>query len=102
MHVGAHCSKRDHPKIAVEIKPLCSDRSVTVRAIADTGAQTNLWGFTEFCKAGYSIQLLDSVSVQLSAANKQHIDVVGGFKAEFSGESPTGKKVSCQDMVYVR
>ena len=39
--------------------------------------------------------------MKLFAANKQVIDVVGGFEAEFSGESPAGDKVSCKAMVYV-
>ena len=76
-------------------------RSAMVKAIADTGAQTNLWGLSDFYKAGYHQRDLQSSTIQLSAANKQSIDVVGGFEAEFYGRSPMGEKVSSKGMVYV-
>ena len=92
---------RGHPIVTFQLKPDFEDKLVKVNAVADTGAQTNLWSMDEFIKAGLNLNKLQKVSVRISAANKQAIDVVGGFRAEFIGYSPAGKKISCKSMVYV-
>ena len=103
LHIDVHrVTQRDHPRVKIQMKPFFAQAvAVSITAIADTGAQTNLWGWDDFVRAGYSKLSLQKSFVKLSAANKQNIDVVGGFRAEFFGESPNGNKVSCQAMVYV-
>ena len=95
-------NQRGHPRVKIQIKPLVDGAAaVSIAAIADTGAQTNLWGFDDFSKAGYGTVRLQKPSVKLFAANKQAIDVVGGLEVELSGQTPLGDMVSCKAMVYI-
>ena len=98
---GCRQNQRGHPIIKFQLKPEFTDRLVTVSAIADTGAQTNLWSLDGFIKAGFYVKMLQKPSVKLSAANRQTIDVVGDFRADFIGYSPAGKKISCNSVVHV-
>ena len=102
MSVCVHgCRPTKHPVIALRMKPTFRKKFVDVKAIADTGAQTNLWSLDKYLQAGYTREELRKVSVKLAAANRQPIDIVGAFDAEFQGESPTGETISCQSTVYV-
>ena len=98
---GCGQNQRGHPIIKFQLKPEFTDRLVTVSAIADTGAQTNLWNLDGFIKAGFDVKMLQKPSVKLSAANRQTIDVVGDFRADFIGYSPAGKKISWNSVVHV-
>lgn len=97
----------DHPRARFELSRADLDQSshveqpVIVDGIADTGAQSNLWGLRNFLEAGYSLDDLRPVSLNIRAANKNPINVVGAFRGRFKGRSANGDTISSQAMVYV-
>ena len=90
-----------HPKANFRLTVKDTNRSASVDGIADTGAQTNLWGWDDFVKAGFDRKDLRSVCVKICAANKNPINVLGAFMAVFSGMSPNNELITCEDVVYV-
>ena len=92
----------EHPrvplKIALEKQP---SRSIDVTAIADTGAQSDLWSLQQFLDAGFTMADLSPVSLSLNAANKSPIRIDGAFFAKLDGRLTTGKTVSRRSMIYV-
>ena len=78
-----------------------SDICVNVRAIADSGAQSNLWSLKEYLNAGFSREDLLPVSLSLTAANASPVSIEGAFFALIKGRAPSGSMVSCRAMVYV-
>ena len=91
----------DHPRIQFQLRDENNYRRVAVTGVADTGAQSNLWGLAEFEAAGFSQRNLNPVSVRVNAANDNPINIVGAFRGVFEGLSSDGKTVSCRSMVYV-
>ena len=92
---------RSHPQVTLRIGPVNSQQSAEVSAIADTGAQSNLWGLQDFLDSGFQVADLQKATLNICAANKQQLNVVGGFDARLEGESPSGKIVSCETRVYI-
>ena len=93
-------SFRDHPR--VQLRLTAEDgRSVFVDAIADSGAQSNLWGLADFEQAGYNCNQLRPSDVNVSAVNHQVMSLVGSFPCFLEGVTSTGDIVSCRSMVYV-
>ena len=72
-----------------------------VSAIADTGAQSNLWSLEDFLAHGFSREDLRPVRLSLTAANCSPIKIEGAFFAVLMAKSPSGKTTSCRSMVYV-
>ena len=77
------------------------NRTVTITGVADTGAQSNLWGLREFLNCGYSTKDLMPVETQIRAANKNPINVLGAFKGLIKGKSPSGDVISSLSYVYI-
>ena len=71
-----------------------------VTAIADTGAQVNVWSLDEFVKYGFPHDILTPAS-NLVVANHSSISIVGAFFAIIEGLSCHGYVVQCRAMVYV-
>ena len=92
---------RDQPRVAVRLCPVGSSTFITISGIADTGAQSNIWGINEFLNAGLDERILQKVPLNICAANKEPLQIAGGFLATLEGESPEKEKVSCQAMIYV-
>ena len=90
-----------HPKARFYITLEGMDYSIPIEGIADTGAQSNLWGWDDFRKAGFKRQDLQTVRITIRAANKHPINILGAVKATFSGVSPEGITIKCNDIVYV-
>ena len=90
---------RAHPRVRVCVK--INGMQTFVSAIADTGAQTNLWGLKDFQQAGFKRSQLEETSVRISAANQSSLRVVGMVNARFEGESSDGNTVSSQGIVFV-
>ena len=92
-----------HPTIKFSIglndceKPHCA----VVEGVADTGAQSNLWGLKDFIHAGFDISDLKKSNMIVSAANTGPINVLGQFNGHFSGHSPAGDLLSCYNDVLV-
>ncbi len=96
----------DHPRASFKLshadqRQSQANQPVTVDGIADTGAQSNLWGLQDFQEAGHSLDDLRPVSLNIRAANRNPINVIGAFPGKFEGQSPNGDTISCQAMVYV-
>jgi len=72
-----------------------------VTAIADTGAQSDLWSFADFLAHGFTRADLHPIRLSLSAANRSPIWIEGAFFAKLTTLSPKGKVLSCRSMVYV-
>ena len=93
-------SFRDHPRVQLRLTTE-DGRSVFVDAIADSGAQSNLWGLADFGQAGYNCNQLRQSDVNVSAVNHQVMSLVGSFPCFLEGVTSTGDIVSCRSMVYV-
>ena len=63
---------RDHPKVPIEII-VRNCHPVAATAVADSGAQSNIWSLEEFLQAGFNMKELSPVSLSLNAANKSPI-----------------------------
>ena len=72
-----------------------------VSAIADTGAQSDLWSLEAFPASGFSRADLHPVNLSLAAANRSPIAIDGAFLARLTTNSRSGKVSSCRSMVYV-
>ena len=104
---------RDHPRVSITIsvdKPAESRASITnhesnneakILAIADTGAQSDLWSLEEFLACGFSSDVLHPVYLSLSAANRSPIAIEGGFFGRLSTDPYCSEVTSCRSMVYV-
>ena len=92
--------KRDHPRISLHVTPEGSQKSADIVGIADTGAQSNIMGYNSFIACGFDVNLLRSVSMNVYAANKQALNIIGGFAAKVECVVQ-GKVVSSNGMFYV-
>ena len=94
-------SIKDHPKLCLRICPVGKIKGVPVVGVADTGAQSNIWGMKDFLNSGFQREELQRVSLRITAANKQPLPIVGGFMARIEGDTPNGETISCESMIYV-
>ena len=104
----AKAGMRAHPLITVCVsmdKSWCRTRhgpivARNVPAIADTGAQINVWSLRHFLAAGFDRSILIPAS-DLVAANHSGINIVGAFFAVIKGLDANKTKVQCHAMIYV-
>ena len=97
-----------HPTVIVSISTDClpdhlsSSQYTTnnVVALADSGAQTNVWSLQDFLRSGFQRDCLVP-ALNLMAANHSPISVVGAFFAIIAGTSSNGDIVSCRSLIYV-
>ncbi|KAK2547281.1 hypothetical protein P5673_032838 [Acropora cervicornis] len=78
-----------------------SNTIAEVSAIADTGAQSDLWSMTDFIACGFSRDDLLPVRLGLSAANRSPISIEGAFFSKLTTQPHNGEVTSCRSMVYV-
>ena len=75
---------------------------IKIRAIVDSGAQSDLWSLEAFLNAGFCRSDLHPVSLSINAANKSPIRIDGAFFGTLEGESAgTNQVISHKSMVYV-
>ena len=91
----------DNPSVTVKITRYGTKKFVIVRALADTGAQSNLWGWKHFQDAGFGKNDLLLVSITVQAANKIPIKIVVAFRATVSEMYPKNEVVNCNSVIYV-
>ena len=99
---------RAHPVITVCVsmdKSWCRTRhgpivARNVPAIADTGAQTDVWSLRHFLAAGFDRSILIPAS-DLVAANHSGINIIGAFFAVIKGLDANKTEVQCHAMIYV-
>ena len=96
-----------HPEILVNIfidgatysgAPAKVARNVT--AIADTGAQTNVWSLDAFLQCGFDRNILIP-SADLVAANHTVVSIAGAFHAIIEGTTSDRSTIQCRAMIYV-
>ena len=75
--------------------------TAVINAIVDCGAQPNLWSLAEFKKAGFTTNLLDPATVNISAADNRPMSIVGSFECTLQGRSPEGNIITSRSLVYV-
>ena len=104
---------REHPRVPITISidtsahsrysnpTRTSNTHAEVSAIADTGAQSDLWSMKDFLACGFSRDDLLPVSLGLSAANRSPISIEGAFFAKLTTKLHNGEVTSCRSMVYV-
>ena len=100
---------RDHPRIPIIITVAQSPTNnvnsqnlrANVSAIADTGAQSDLWSLSEFLAVGFRREILSPVKLGLSAANSSKIEFEGAFFAKIQVNFGNETSVSCNSMIYV-
>ena len=54
---------------------------IVVRALADNGAQSNLWGWKDFQDAGFGKNDLLSVSIKIRSADEIPVNILEAFRA---------------------
>ena len=99
---------RDHPTIKVCISmdnSWCHTKRVPIAAknviaIADTGAQTNVWSLRSFLAAGFNCSILIPAS-DLIAANHSGIKIEGAFFDVIKRLGADKAYVQCHAMIYV-
>ena len=104
---------RNHPRVPITISVDASAQArygantrtlnahAEVSAIADTGAQSDVWSLSDFLACGFLREDLLPVSLGLSAANRSPISIEGAFFAKLTTKLHTGEETSCRSMVYV-
>ena len=103
---------RDHPRVNITISADMSakhrprappDPSVRARvsAVADTGAQSDLWSLKEYLAHGFSRDSLFRVKLGMSAANRSPIPIEGAFFAKITSHTSGGEVTTCRSMIYV-
>eukprot|EP00794_Sanderia_malayensis_P000859 gene859-151_t len=100
---------RDHPRLPITISldqpTTIADKhhriQVTTTAIADTGAQSDLWSLDEYLSCGFLRDDLTPVKLSLAAANRSPISLEGAFFAKLSVTLRNGQTTSSRSMVYV-
>jgi len=74
--------------------------AIDVTAVADTGAQSNVWSLHQFLNCGF--QLADLIPApDLSAANSSIILIAGASFAVIQEKSPNGTTIPCRAMISV-
>ena len=69
-----------HPRVNLSLRhDRYPNRSADIDAVADSGAQMDLYGKEDYLKAGFNIKDLTPVSLALEAANKSAIQLEGAF-----------------------
>ena len=93
---------RNHPSTQLTItNDSAPSQSTTVNALADSGAQTDVWSMDEFVRAGFSVEKLHPVRLSLNAANKSAIHIDGAFFGTISGRTSDGTILRTKSMIYV-
>ena len=93
--------KLDHSRASTKITKYGTNKLLMLSALADTGAQSNLWGWKNFQDAGFGKNDLFPVPITIWTANKIPIIILGAFRATVSRISPRNEVVSCNSIIYV-
>ena len=89
-----------HPRVRFKLIHKETGRQATVSGVADTGAQSNLWGLDDFKQKGFREADLKSVRLQISAANKLPLKIIGAFRAQIKGMT-ANDNICCSTIIYV-
>ena len=91
-----------HPRVDLYItRRYKNSPQAAIKGVADSGAMSNLWGLHQYLASGFSKADLKSVSMDVRAANRNSINIVGAFEAVIQGYSPIGETISSSCLVYI-
>ena len=90
--------KLDQRLKSIKISLYGSNKFVMVSALADTSAQSNLWGWKNFQDAGIGKNNYFPLSITFRSANKTPITFLGVFRATVVRMSPNVEVISCNDV----
>ena len=101
--IGALNGSNSHPTITFRVgnSKVKNPRMVEVRAVADTGAMSNVWSKKDFLRAGFSLSELNPTTAKIRAANGQNMDILGTFCACFQGKTMYNEIVKCIDHIFI-
>ena len=92
----------DHPRVNLTLtQSHTHGPEVTIKAVADSGAMSNLWSMHQYLSSGFKASDLQKVRMNIRAANKNRINIIGAFEAVITGQTPTGSKLTSTSLVYV-
>ena len=75
-----------HPLVKLNISSETNSSLIFgIEAVADSGAQSDVWSFQEYLNAGFSELDLQRVNLSRNAENKSPIDIQGAFIARLTG-----------------
>ena len=92
---------QEHPRVQVCVGKPGSAKQSTVMAVADSGAMSNLWSLKEFLDSGFKRSDLTPVTIDIRAANKMTLEIVGYFVAKIDGICNNGDVISCNAKIFV-
>ena len=97
---------KEHPRVTVtvtvdNVANKAPTMACEVSAVADSGAQSNLWSLAHFLSAGFSQSDLIPVKMGVNAANCSPISIDGAFHARLVGRAPNGTEVTARGLIYV-
>ena len=93
-------STNGHPTLSLTIG-FANKTATIAEAIADTGAQSNVWGLREFKSAGFDVEGLYPSTIKIRAANTNMMNIIGAFKGTIKGQSPSGNPIMCETEIIV-
>ena len=93
----------DHPRVELSIsqRNVKAQSGVVIKAVADSGAMSNLWGLKQYLGSGFKESDLKRVNMDIRAANKNKINIAGAFEAMIEGQSPKGGTISSPCLIYI-
>jgi len=72
-----------------------------ITVVTDTGAQSCLWGLSDFLRCGFTTNDLIPIKHNLYAANKEKIAVLGAVLIRLSGRTSDGDRRTAAVMAYI-
>ena len=93
--------KNGHPRIQINIGMEHGAKQGSVMAVADSGAMSNLWGLESFLNCGFDISDINSVKIDIHAANKTQLNILGFINTKISGTCNDGETIVCTAKVYI-
>ena len=101
---------REHPSIPLTITKIdrqsgARSASMTppakIQALADSGAQSDLWSLRDYLAHGFLESELLPVRMALTTASQAPLSVEGAFFAKIEAKSRNGETSACRAMIYV-
>ena len=68
--------RNEHPRVKLNIGMDKCAKQGSVMAVADSGAMSNLWGLDSFVKSGFEPSIINSVKIDIHAANRTQLNIL--------------------------
>ena len=93
--------KASHPRVKINIA--LGSRISSVMAVADSGAMSNVWGMRAFLASGFSKDDLKPVVVDIKAANRVKLNILGHIDAQVFAKcyNDDDEYLDCNTKIYI-